>query len=230
MWVRTQSDEIVNLSQCGVVCLEATASGTVVVALRGDRKYELTDAVERGEAESLLSMLAGKVRAAKLEKREGTRAAAVITYDDNRAKFDGITVVELNDWKEAYPAINVSEEIRAAEMWLAANPKNKKSNYRRFITNWLKKSQDKAKPQGGGSAMPKRNKHCAGGNCSLVPTVGEKGVMYCAYHFWLYKEGLAPSGVNFHNWWSDQRGSSRWPVGTPKQRIEVLVTTAPADV
>ena len=35
-------------------------------------------------------------------------------------------------------------EIKAMEAWLLANPNNTKSNYERFITNWLKRAQDKA--------------------------------------------------------------------------------------
>ena len=67
-----------------------------------------------------------------------------ITFDWNRFKFmnlNGKTEI----FQEKYPAINVTQELLSMEAWLMANPKNRKSNYERFITNWLRRTQDKAK-------------------------------------------------------------------------------------
>lgn len=50
----------------------------------------------------------------------------------------------METWKKAYPAINVNVELEKAKAWLLANPKNKKSNYARFLTNWFSRSQDRA--------------------------------------------------------------------------------------
>jgi len=47
-------------------------------------------------------------------------------------------------WKEAYPAVDVLHEIKAAFEWVEANPTRRKSNWRRFLVNWLKRSQDRA--------------------------------------------------------------------------------------
>ena len=47
-------------------------------------------------------------------------------------------------WSEAFPACDISRELAAMHAWLMANPKkSKKSNYARFITTWLSRSQDK---------------------------------------------------------------------------------------
>lgn len=43
----------------------------------------------------------------------------------------------------SYPAVDAELELRAAACWLYSNPTKKKSNYKRFITNWFKKCQDK---------------------------------------------------------------------------------------
>lgn len=44
----------------------------------------------------------------------------------------------------AYPAVDVEREIAKAHAWVLANPKNKKSNWARFLNGWLRKAQDKA--------------------------------------------------------------------------------------
>jgi hypothetical protein len=62
--------------------------------------------------------------------------------------FDGTGFQNLNGylatWESAYPAINVQAEVTKAAAWLISNPKNKKSNYARFLNNWLSSAQDKA--------------------------------------------------------------------------------------
>lgn len=62
--------------------------------------------------------------------------------------FDGRQFLNINGelsvWREAYPAINVEAELRKAAAWLVANPKNKKSQYGRFLNSWLSRAQDSA--------------------------------------------------------------------------------------
>lgn len=50
----------------------------------------------------------------------------------------------LSSWKETFPAISVELEVRRAHEWILANPKNRKSNYHRYLVNWLSKAQDRA--------------------------------------------------------------------------------------
>lgn len=55
-------------------------------------------------------------------------------------------------WAEAYPACDIDRQLRAMDAWLQANPvKAKKSNWTRFIVNWLAKEQDR-----GGDAKSNR--------------------------------------------------------------------------
>ena len=44
----------------------------------------------------------------------------------------------------AYPAVNLDAEIAKAHAWVLANPKNRKSNWGRFLKGWLQKAQDRA--------------------------------------------------------------------------------------
>lgn len=70
--------------------------------------------------------------------------------NDNDVVFDAasgefqIPEVLSDRWVKAYPAVNLDVELSKASAWLMANPKNAKSNYARFLTNWLCKAQDKA--------------------------------------------------------------------------------------
>jgi hypothetical protein len=57
-----------------------------------------------------------------------------------------------SQWGTAYPAVDLQSELAKAAAWLLANPKNQKSNYARFLTNWLTRAQDRAPAKGGGPA------------------------------------------------------------------------------
>lgn len=74
----------------------------------------------------------------------------------NDVRFDaasgGWSVPDLlqSQWVKAYPAVDVAGELAKAGVWLVSNPKNQKSNYARFLSNWLSKAQDRAPKLGGG--------------------------------------------------------------------------------
>ena len=61
------------------------------------------------------------------------------------AKIHGITYKQLARWKEQCPAIDVEAEIKSASVWLDGNRKNRKTDVRRFLTNWLIRKQDQAR-------------------------------------------------------------------------------------
>ena len=53
---------------------------------------------------------------------------------------------DIEDWQPAYPAIDVLQELYRMRSWFDANPKNKKTELgiKRFIVNWLGRSQDRS--------------------------------------------------------------------------------------
>jgi len=63
-------------------------------------------------------------------------------------KWEGIGEGDKKAWEEAYPACDVEIELKKMAEWLKANPTKKKSNYRRFINNWLSKRQDEGGTKG----------------------------------------------------------------------------------
>jgi hypothetical protein len=70
--------------------------------------------------------------------------------NDNQVVFNAaaghfqIPDLLMQQWMGAYPALSLDVELSKASAWLIANPKNQKSNYGRFLTNWLSKAQDRA--------------------------------------------------------------------------------------
>ena len=59
-------------------------------------------------------------------------------------KFFYVQGLELLNYRFTYPDVNVDAELRIMTDWLESNPRRRKSNYRRFISNWLKSEQRKA--------------------------------------------------------------------------------------
>lgn len=68
---------------------------------------------------------------------------------DADGNWIGISTAQRSTWSTAYPALSLDAELAKAAAWTLANPKNKKSNYARFLTNWLSRAQDRARPAGG---------------------------------------------------------------------------------
>ena len=65
-------------------------------------------------------------------------------YDIASRRWHGIEAVDMEAWASAYPACDINTELAKAGEWMLANPKKAvKSNYRRFIVNWLSRSQDR---------------------------------------------------------------------------------------
>jgi len=54
-----------------------------------------------------------------------------------------VTEGDLAAWAVAYPACNLTRQLAAAGEWVKANPTKAKKNYRRFLGNWLSRSQER---------------------------------------------------------------------------------------
>lgn len=66
-----------------------------------------------------------------------------IEFDAASRCWLNIEASDMEAWAKAYPACDINSELAKAAEWIIANPaKGKKSNYRRFIVNWLSRSQD----------------------------------------------------------------------------------------
>lgn len=77
----------------------------------------------------------------RINKEERNIKERKIIFNNEIFKLENIPKEKLEKWKEAFPLIDVDVELKKMEAWLAANPKNKKVNYERFIVNWLSRAK-----------------------------------------------------------------------------------------
>lgn len=89
-------------------------------------------------------------------------AAARISFDPDAKCFTGIDDARMALWAAAYPAVDIPRQLAVMAAWLIENPTQRKSNYGRFITNWLTRQQDRGGDRrngthgGGPAATPRR--------------------------------------------------------------------------
>jgi hypothetical protein len=62
-----------------------------------------------------------------------------------RGRHLEISELDWNDWGATYPSVDIEREFRMMDDWLESNPRRRKKNYRRFITNWLKAEERRAR-------------------------------------------------------------------------------------
>lgn len=74
-------------------------------------------------------------------KNKDTTQQIFFCFD--KKKFLNINNGDKEGWGEAYPACEIDLELKKMREWLLANPGKKKKNYRRFIINWLSRSQER---------------------------------------------------------------------------------------
>lgn len=67
----------------------------------------------------------------------------LIFFNIEKNVWENIADEDKAGWKAAYPACDIQIELNRMGEWLRANPDRRKVNYRRFITNWLSRSQDR---------------------------------------------------------------------------------------
>lgn len=75
-------------------------------------------------------------------KGKGKGASNTISFDAGNNCFQNVDDSQKELWQKAYPATNIDVELAKAVSWLKANPTKVKSNYNKFLTNWLSRSQD----------------------------------------------------------------------------------------
>lgn len=81
------------------------------------------------------------------ESSSPKQSAPRITFGyESDGKIRGITKVQLDLWKENFPGIDVEVELGKASAWLDANRKQRKSDIKRFLVNWLMRAQEKSRP------------------------------------------------------------------------------------
>jgi len=68
----------------------------------------------------------------------------------NDKTFYQVTEEDVDSWSMLYPAVDVKQDLRKMKGWLESNPSKRKTRrgIRRFITNWLSRTQDQGGTKG----------------------------------------------------------------------------------
>lgn len=68
-----------------------------------------------------------------------------ISFNFDTIKFENITIEMVQFWEQCYPNVDVIDALtKKMPAWLDANPqKAHKKNWKRFITNWLSRQDDR---------------------------------------------------------------------------------------
>lgn len=101
-----------------------------------DKKEDKNEKNERSKEKDMLGT----------KKSVPSSSKIIFSFQDK--KFKGITNEDITLWSETYPACRIKSELLKMGDWLLSNPTKKKKNYRRFISNWLTRSQDKGGTKG----------------------------------------------------------------------------------
>jgi hypothetical protein len=84
----------------------------------------------------------GGVATAQTPKASEPKAVDRIKFSEIEG-WTGITETDLNDWRAAYPACDIGMQLNQAAVWAKSNPKKRKGNWCRFLTNWLSRAQER---------------------------------------------------------------------------------------
>lgn len=82
-------------------------------------------------------------------KEEPAKEIFVIGLPLNDKTEYQVSLTKFNEYKELYPAVDISQELRNMRGWLLSNPDRRKTRrgITRFINSWLARSQDNGKPR-----------------------------------------------------------------------------------
>jgi hypothetical protein len=73
-----------------------------------------------------------------------------LCFNYTSKKWQNISDKDVEIWQDAYPACDLEIELTRMIAWIVSNPtKGKKSNWRKFINNWLSRTQDKGGTKNG---------------------------------------------------------------------------------
>jgi len=99
------------------------------------------------------------------------------------AGWQNLADAKVARWQDAYPGVDVQQQLKAMDAWLRANPDRRKKNWERFVVNWLSRPRDRDAPRiqprrdKGVPALPDRRQpqaHEGNGGLWVVCTAGPK--------------------------------------------------------
>lgn len=120
----------------------AQISGTIQKRKEAAQK----GAKARWSQESMRSQCDGNAKREKVKDKSKTKEP--IGWSDEGG-WSGVEA-RIEAWTDAYPGVDVDQELKAMNQWLIANPSKRKTQkgLPRFITAWLKRQTEKGPKRG----------------------------------------------------------------------------------
>ena len=119
--------------------LEVKENGAYTLCLSSDR--QMSD--NRYTEDSIGKVSIGKDNINNIIATPEKEIFITLTLND-KSEY-GVSVDDVEDYKELYPAVDVEQQLRNMKGWCDANPTKRKtkSGIKRFINSWLSKEQDR---------------------------------------------------------------------------------------
>lgn len=97
----------------------------------------------------------GAIALNDLHPEGSLRAPPVVVVPLVSGEFE-VTQCDIDEWVEAYPGVDVVQQLRAMRQWSLANPTKRKTarGARRFIASWLNRQQNEGHGPNGGTGKP----------------------------------------------------------------------------
>jgi len=121
-----------------IICQNLTYKATKITILnyKDLQKTITSPTTSHQPADNQLLTTTNKYKKGKKEKN--------ITYNHSSSNWEGILEEDKKAWQEAYPACDIDIELAKMREWVkGAGAKGHKSQWRKFITNWLSRNQDR---------------------------------------------------------------------------------------
>lgn len=79
------------------------------------------------------------------QEKSAPASPPVIELPATQGQSVAITAIDVAEWADAFPAVDVQQKLRAIRQWLLANPQKRKTSrgMKRFVVSWLTREQDK---------------------------------------------------------------------------------------
>ena len=77
-----------------------------------------------------------------------------INFNFETEEWENIIAKNMQRWQDTYPACDINLELKKMADWLLANPAKRKKNYRKFISGWLSRQQDRGGTKFSGGRNP----------------------------------------------------------------------------
>jgi hypothetical protein len=88
-----------------------------------------------------------------------TEPPPVLVFSCLKGEIYGVTQEQIDEWSDAYPAVDVTQQLKAMKAWLNAHPAKRKTKngIPRFVVNWLSKEQNRGGSRTAGEAPRERD-------------------------------------------------------------------------